>query len=313
MPASDLLNSDFTPNIVYYVWCGPRWFEFLHYLSVRSVIRQLRPDNIVFLYDTAPIVDDWIYNTWYSELAAEYPFFRPYHLDPTKEPACVGHSQPNVTFMLGLLTNTGGMYINEHTILADYPLDLRKLDIVLATNPLSASDVVGEAVPAVLATRMGKPGISAQTLRTHLNDLTSKKTRQLSCSTIEGYTNAHRKPICVSSAATARLFPRDIWNRGDSFGRLARTIFYGTPAILQPTPTYDELIPNIAHIVWLGGGEMDFLFYLCVTSLVYVAQVDAVYIHGNGPPGGGYWHLVKDNPKVHLIYRDYPRTVCSFK
>jgi hypothetical protein len=105
------------------------------------------------------------------------------------------------------------------------------------------------------------------------------------------------------------IFPKDFWELDDSFGRLVRSLFYGTPNILRAVPTYDELIPNIAHIVWLGGGEMDFLFYLGVLSLVYVAKVDMVYIHGDGPPWGRYWDLVKGNSKVQLIYRESPGQV----
>ena len=66
----------------------------------------------------------------------------------------------------------------------------------------------------------------------------------------------------------------------------------------------EDLVPNIAHLVWLGGGPMDFLFYLCVLSLVYVAEVDTVYIHGDAPPTGRYWNMVKDFPQIKLIYRE---------
>jgi len=55
LPHAHLLNESFAPNVVYYVWCGRRWFEFQHYLSVMSVIRLLRPDNIVFCYDNEPV------------------------------------------------------------------------------------------------------------------------------------------------------------------------------------------------------------------------------------------------------------------
>jgi len=54
---------------------------------------------------------------------------------------------------------------------------------------------------------------------------------------------------------------------------------------------------------------MDFLFYLCIASLIHVARVDAVYLHGDGPPTGLYWELIKDHPKLHLIYRQRSGTV----
>jgi len=138
----------------------------------------------------------------------------------------------------------------------------------------------------------------------------SLSTERLTCSTIADYVRTNRKSACVVVDPPQSLFPRDIWELDDSFGRLARTVFYGTPAIRRAEPRYDDqLIPNIAHLVWLGGGQMDFLFYLCVASLIYVARVDAVYLHGDGPPTGSYWELIKDHPKLHLIYRQHPGTV----
>ena len=139
----------------------------------------------------------------------------------------------------------------------------------------------------------------------------SLKTEHLTCSTVVDYVRVDRNSSCVVVDRSTSLHPRDIWELDDSFGRLARTVFYGTPQIRRPQPRYDDdqLIPNIAHLVWLGGGTMDFLFYLCVASLIYVARVDAVYIHGDGPPTGSYWELIKDHPKLHLIYRQRPGTV----
>lgn len=303
MPHEHLLNSSFAPNIVYYVWCGRRWFEFQHYLSVMSAIRQLRPDNIVFAYDHEPIVDAWTYNTWYSEIADSYPFFRRHRL-LAEEPGCLDHGTPNMTFVRTyLLSFTGGMYMSEQTILARYPLDLRFKDLVVGFGPQSNED---EEMPVLLATKPGVPG--RRSVRSVVAD-SSVRTEQLTCSTIGDYVRANRKSPCIVVDPSSSLFPRDVWDLDDSFGRLARSVFYGSPLIRRPQPRYDQLIPNIAHIVWLGGGPMDFLFYLCVASLIYVAQVDAVYIHGDAPPTGSYWALIKDNPKLHLIYRQHPSTV----
>jgi len=54
---------------------------------------------------------------------------------------------------------------------------------------------------------------------------------------------------------------------------MSRKVFYGRPEVPIQRQSFDDLVPNIAHIVWLGGGPMDFLFYLCVLSLIYVAKV----------------------------------------
>ena len=136
------------------------------------------------------------------------------------------------------------------------------------------------------------------------------RTERLTCSTVADYVRANVNSSCVVVDPSTSLFPRDIWELDDSFGRLARTVFYGTPVIRRAEPRYDDQpIPNIAHLVWLGGAQMDFMFYLCVVSVIYVARVDAVYIHGDVPPTGLYWDLIKDHPKLHLIYRQHLGTV----
>jgi len=62
---------------VFYVWCGStqRPFEFRNYLSVRSAVRILRPDNVWFYYESEPQMDKKLYNTWWQELIDDVPFF----------------------------------------------------------------------------------------------------------------------------------------------------------------------------------------------------------------------------------------------
>ena len=45
-----------------------------------------------------------------------------------------------MTFVLSKLNTTGGLYVNEHTVLADYPVEMRLLDLVLATDPSSVGN-----------------------------------------------------------------------------------------------------------------------------------------------------------------------------
>lgn len=294
-PQSVLLNSSYTLNTVYYIWCGSRWFEFPHYLSVMSVIRHLRPDNLIFMYDKLPVVDSWTYNTWFGELRDKYPFWQLHQL-AENELACDGFAKPSMPFIHRLLTRTGGMYVNELTIISKFPINYRTKDVVSALD--------SDTGFGYLMTKPGLPG-----LRSLDQLLTDPKltTHAVKCIHKDKFVAANRKSGCVYMSTS--LFPKDIWELDDSFGRLVRTIFYGTPKILRPIPTYDDLIPNIAHIVWLGRGEMDFLFYLCVLSLIHMAKVEAVYIHGDGPPSGMYWQLIKNHEKVHLIYREPPATI----
>ena len=120
-------------------------------------------------------------------------------------------------------------------------------------------------------------------------------------------------PVCI--VLDRSLYPKDIWNLDTPFGRSMRQLFYGSEEIRMPVPSYTQLTPNIAHVMWIGGGKMDFLFYLSVLSLVYVAEVDKVFIYGEAPTGF-YWSILKNNTKVQvvrhpLIHHVYGKTIKS--
>ena len=103
---------------------------------------------------------------------------------------------------------------------------------------------------------------------------------------------------------TATLYPKDIWESegGDGLDALLRQVAYGSPSVPRPQPNYDSLISNIGHEVWIGGGVMTFQFFLSVLSLLHVAMVDAVYIHGEEPTGY-YWDIARKDPRVRVVYR----------
>ena len=128
------------------------------------------------------------------------------------------------------------------------------------------------------------------------------KTKFIQCIGRSFEAEAKGKPSCVN--VPTLIFPKDIWELNDNFGKLARRVFYDTEEIRRPQRNFSELVPNIAHVIWIGGGRMDYLFYLCVLRLLYVVQVDTLYIHGNGPPSGPYWDSIKYHLRVQTIYRE---------
>ena len=295
---NEMLSGDYSPSTVYYVWCGSnRLFEFHHYLSVMSVIRGLSPDNIVFLYDTHPARDSSIYNTWFDELKDAYPFFLAKQLDNAKGDACLGHAKVNPRFVYKLLTEHGGMYISEYTLLDRLPVGYRNYSIL---NGLDVNTMEG-----LLMAKKGFPGTHANSLDEFVRRKDERgggKTIRCTTSPTE-YVAANHTTECILLPKEA-FYPKDIWDLDTSFGRLTRRLLYGNPEIRHPRQSYDELVPNIAHMVWIGGGEMDFLFYLSMLSLIYVAEVDMVYLHGDYPPSGPYWRRIRDHPRITLIHRD---------
>ena len=296
---STLLDPNLASNTVYYIWCGKRWFEYQHYMSVLSVIKEVRPDLIIFYYDQYPVSDKWIYNTWLKELKESFPFlrFRPLSGDE-KAAACEGHANPRLSFAYSRLTVRGGIYISENTILNRFPHYFKNITLVNAMNEKTKTGFI-----------MSKGGLPGQYSLQWLARDPRWKSQTLECGTVKDFINAgaKNKPLCVSNTGT--FYPKDIWERNDDFGKLVRRIMYDSPEIAVVKPSYDQLIPNIAHIVWIGGGKMDFLFYLCVLSLLYVAEVENVYIHGDAPPTGKYWEQIRLNPRIRLIHRETPKTV----
>jgi len=125
--------------------------------------------------------------------------------------------------------------------------------------------------------------------------------------------------LVVAGDGFDRFYPMDVWELDDAFGRLARRLFYGTEAIRRPVPSSGggggdgDLVPNIAHMIWVGGGRMSYVFYLSVLSLLYVAGLDVVYIHGDMPPTGPLWNDIRTLPqtrdRVKFIYRTLPLKV----
>lgn len=97
--------------------------------------------------------------------------------------------------------------------------------------------------------------------------------------------------------------PQNIWELDSAAGRIMRSVAYGKPDLARPTQDFSRLAPNIAHIIWTNKDPMSFTFYLCVLSLLDVAKVDRVFIHGDGPPSGQYWDLIKDHSSLRLVRR----------
>ena len=289
------------PPVIYVVWCGRRWFEFNHYMSLLSAIRILHPDKIYFYYDFLPILDQWIYNTWFDELRDEFPFFHFIEVKAT-DGICVGHSKVDLAFIRHkMMYVQGGVYINEHTIIDQFPRSLWDYDTVDALD-----DNTGHGFFAI------KGGIAAKT-NEEMSAQKGKqlKRKQIRCATTTYYNAALKRPFCVDVPKV--FFPKDIWELNEPFGNLTRRIFYGSSIIRKPFKSSDNLIPNIAHVVWIGGGDMDFLFYLCVLSLLHVAKVEAVYIYGDLPPKGFYWDSVKSESRLHYVYRDASKNVFGTK
>lgn len=286
---------------VFYVWCGvyQRPFEFRNYLSVRSVLRTLRPDTVWFYYESEPVIDYSLYNTWWQELIDDVPFFHRRSLrDVGGWNACDGRGRPSVDFVYALVTSRGGTFVDESTVVVTRPPDdgvTVAVDIVdksdFRLRLLKADRGASCSAVSVNGSRRWSPPI----------------VRVLQCSSHSELVDANSS-LCVHIAQS--LYPKDIWTLDSDVGRLLRREFYGCPDVVRPLPSFDRLAPNIGHLIWVGGGKMNFLFFLCVLSLLHVVKVDVVYVHGDRPPTGTYWDMLIDTRQnVQFVRRENAKQV----
>ena len=284
------LGTNLVPNVVHWFWCGHAWFEFQFYLSVLSAIRFIDPDKIIIYYYQIMLRDKKFYNLWYHDMMTSYPFVKLHELtsDEIEMGACHADEQVHLEYVWHHLSRVGGIFIGNSTWISNFPQGLRKFDKVLGKN-FMMSKINSSSIP-------------------------TGESMTYKCPDIQEYSLKESVFICITPKLPPRFYPKDIWGRDDALGRLARRIFYGSSAFPKPTPTYNELVPYIGHMVWLGGGEMDFLFYLSVLSAVYILKVETLYIHGDKPPSGMYWNRIKSKHfhKVRLVYRVLPNTVFSY-
>ena len=293
------LNPAFAPNIGHIVWCGTdRWFEFHHYISALSLIKTFQPDIIYLYYEqTLPKSDKTGYNTWYWELTNRFPYFRA--VKETSVPLCREDGRPRYVFIKRILNKHGGVFLSENTILTGFPMALLENKLLDGFDRPSGTGII-VAHKNIFSTDPGQMLLNSSGVHRQFPKCVQVNSTQLGNYTYD-FSIDPMEEGCITVYRV--FFPKDIMVRHDSFGRLIRRLFYGTEEIVSPKASYDKLIPNIAHIVWVNGRSMRFLFYLTCLSLIYIQQVDRVYIYGGTPPKGRYWERLRGHPKVAYIHR----------
>ena len=293
------LHSGYIPTTVHYMWCGFNCIQFRDYMSMVSVLNQLRPDQVVIHYQNYPLTDETFYNQWLDDLIHQYPFLLLEPMSDSQAEYCSEMPERKIQIIMETLTAYGGFYINHNTWMLNYNHEHRLLDFEYAIESGTTNGFIS------LRKGLYQNGDTIKYLITK----PSLKYQISSCGHVNHLFLSDHKPVCVVLSDMKYeddFYPKDIWELDDAFGRAARELFYGTSKILKPQPSYETMVPNIGHMIWLGGGEIDFLFYLSVLSVLYVLEVDTLYIHGNLEPVGKYWQQVKRKARVQYIERSLP-------
>ena len=306
----DLAETVLVPDLivpnVHFLWCRKRLFEFKHYLSVISAIRAIKPDSVFLHYEYLPDTDRRYYHQWLDELKKDVPFFILKRMDRELKQFCSTRFRDIQTdVIVRLLDRDGGIYVGENTWLLEFPVSKRQGDVEIALQRDSTEGYV--------ILRNGMLNRYGNSYRSLISSA-GKVVKWSSCGLVKNIYDPDPRGVVeclvLEGEPYESFFPMDIWELEDPFGRLARKLFYGTEVIRRPVPSYDSLVPNIGHMIWLGGGPMDYVFYLSLLSLLFVANVETVYVHGDVEPAGNYWKEIKNleqtKYRVKFITRNQP-------
>lgn len=290
-------------KVVYYVWCqthyrntaSMKYFEFRHFLTIRSIVQFLNPDVIYLYYNQLPKRDKSSYLTWFEELGEDFPFLVRQHINDSG--MCDNYGRVPLHFIVNNLTRPGSIYVAENTLFSVRP-DHTPIDGVV--NMLDFKRQSGYLAVGNRATRPAWLPVS-----------------EARCVTTQQF-NSGNNDTCIYFAPTKRKIPADsanilrpdmIWHGSSPFKRLCRWLMYGQEQLPTPNLNPEPVIPHIAHYVWFGGGEMDYLFYLSVLSCLHILNLDMVYIHGDLPPSGPHWNIIANKSRVQWVYRPRIRMV----
>lgn len=278
--AMKLPSATHVPRLVHFLWCGNRTFEFHNYLSIASSAFYINPDRVVVYYEHPPVIDRFYYNTWwFQELQDKIPNLELQRVGDTE---C--HSEEHrLRFVRKVLLQDGGIYLGENTLLLNSVWPLLQEDF---------SHYLSSSTDGFLA--------ASRTAPMSLFDTESHK----ECTPM---TNVSVDAVCV--ILSKGIFPKDLWNWQGYLGKALNAILYGQESV--PLPKRDTLatVPQIAHMLWLHGRDMDFLFYLSCLSLLHIVHVEYLFVHGNMEPIGRHWTRLKQDERVKFIHRPLPNVV----
>ena len=268
------------PRIVYYLWCDNKTFEFKHYLSVLSVVRFVRPERIVFEYGARPPIDRYMYNTWLVELMDTLSYLELQEMTSRRHADVCRDERSRRAYIVTKIRRDGGIFVGKNTI---FTRELRGLTETSTTKLLSSY----EGYFMSKSQNLDAEKDSWPSLCLRASDYESRK--------------PNASDITTHVCEYRTIYPRDIMSGGDAFASLARSLFYGDSAAPTPHSDSQRLIPNIAHMLWIGGTRIDFLFYLSALSLLYVVNVERLFIHGDLPPSGHYWRRLEGQARITYV------------
>jgi hypothetical protein len=225
-----LPESTIVPRIVHFVWCLKNGFRFNNYLSMKSIVKYLDPDKLLFHYASLPKVDFFHYETWFDKLQSDIPVFQ---LSKFVHDGVCNSTKSKRQFIANVLYDVGGIYVEEFTVFA---MNMQYLYDIKITVRLG---IDGGGYVAVAPGKL----ISGTT------DITRNKQFCPSFETIVS------SVPCFS--IRTRVYPKTFWNRKDFISQTVNTLLYGVHGMPNPQRIAIRTMQYIAHVLWLDGRYVD--------------------------------------------------------
>ena len=295
-------------NVLTYVWCGTKSegvFEFRHFLALQSVIKLMKPDRVFFYCNNEPTADRYNYNTWWKDLKSTYPWIQVI----TTNISCSDDTQ-TMDFIRNRMYSNEGLFIGESTVLTSVSKQWHQSDFMSTLKDPRNGYILFPSND-----KRHPPFYQYEKQCTlchnkHFECAAFKSLEQLQSYEQPKHDGLINRNITCVCLVHLNLQPKSIWNRNDTVSSVFNYIFYDSHQTPSPDPNPNDLVPNIAHMLWIGGREVNFLFYLSALSLLYVVKVDQLYIHGDAEPRGEWWiKLIANEPKVTYIFKPRPNRV----
>ncbi|XP_070210229.1 uncharacterized protein [Littorina saxatilis] len=228
---------------------------------------------------------------------------RPSSTDTTREVPNTVTSTPCTSEKLfdfvidNFFSQDGGIFIGESVILTRSPRDLDDVSVVWSASGISSAATNGVMIV--------KKRIDGNILK-RLVERSKRK-----CTSADEYNSKRSEWDCIT--VESNLYPRDVWATLTPFAELARWLYYGRRAPFLVPRSQTEVIPRIAHCIWLASdkkmfSQLQLTHFISVLSALYVGGFRHVYVHGDREPGGVLWEDLRTE-NVTFVKTEKPETV----
>ena len=237
------------PSIVHFIWPEENEFTFKHFLSLKSVVRYLQPQKIIFHFGTCgffagqsppgPKMDLNSYNHYWEEAVLRVP-----NLVLKQDIGCYGNESTKdrkKRVIEQVIRKSGGYFVSEDIIFKERFI-LGKIRIDPAQKAIFYKSSRHENI--VFA--FGHPHHSRYT-----------------------WTSRGHCDECIGVEGT--IFPNQVWSGDGVLETTARELFYHNSSVIKMDETSGK-IPLLCHYVVIGQNDIKFTMFVSVLSCIFVLR-----------------------------------------